>query len=921
MTRSGSAESSAGAPPVGRLGLDVLPLRLQPLDVAGQVVLGRALGGGTDDHAGAVGHQVLEDVAQPPTLDVGQLAGDAGGVAVRHVDQVPAGQRDVAGQPGALVPDRVLGDLDQHRLAGLERLLDRAGPTLQPGGVPVDLAGVEHGVAARGRCRRTPPPCWAARSAPCPGRRCRPWSRRTAGSRSARRGCRPRAPRPGSGRPLADHHDPVDRLAAGQELRLGQDRRPGPALLAAVPAALALGLQPGRPGDALDLVARRAAGGRGPPSPRRRRRRPRRRRRRRCDAGGDGAGSAARRRPRPRRPVPRRRRRRRPRLGLVGSSSGPLPRPRPRRPRRRRRRPAASSSSSSSTVLARRSTGGGRLGLSGRLGAAAAPASAAGPRSTSGSTTSGSAPRQPARAALRSRRVRRRAGRAAASRCRRPAARSIGSSGCGAMNDDRGRRRRPGPAGCAARPARSAGLGGRGCDGGPTAGRARLGADSAAAWRLGRLRRRAAHRPWPRRRRVGRGARRRSGRPRRAGDVRSGDRHQARSGAPPVASAAAVACGSLGGGARGLRPARAVRRPAPRPSARRPSVPRPSAARLRVRPGVPASEFGVGGCARRRLVACRCAARARGLEHADDLQFWPPRARYTQPRRDASNDVSRPPRQTGRGRSLPTQATLAKLSRKPQRRVRTERRNRCSPCDDSPMTPRRDPRRVDRRSHPARSACPEPAGSPVGAPAAPGRRRPAGRPVRHRVVRTGLPAVRQGPVSHTPAPDAVSGVAPGSIDSDRTTAARASKRRRPCLVSRSTSTSSAARKAATAVGEPSAGDTSGSSIRHREASIRSARLGPPGGDRGRRARPGPARARRPAPLRTSVRVDRRPAGRSPGTPPRWPPRSAPRWRTRSSGAGVKPCEYAIGTPARRIARSNARAKSRCEVNRSGPRLA
>gem|GEM_PF-6187940 len=36
---------------------------------------------------------------------------------------------------------------------------------------------------------------------------------------------------------------------------------------------------------------------------------------------------------------------------------------------------------------------------------------------------------------------------------------------------------------------------------------------------------------------------------------------------------------------------------------------------------------------------------------------------------------------------------------------------------------------------------------------------------------------------------------------------------------------------------------------------------------------------------------------------------------------MKPCEYATGTPARRNARSNARAKSRCEVNLSGPRLA
>src|SRR5205814_8430087 len=32
-----------------------------------------------------------------------------------------------------------------------------------------------------------------------------------------------------------DHHDPVDGLPAGQELRLGDDRRPAAALLAALP--------------------------------------------------------------------------------------------------------------------------------------------------------------------------------------------------------------------------------------------------------------------------------------------------------------------------------------------------------------------------------------------------------------------------------------------------------------------------------------------------------------------------------------------------------------------------------------------------------------------------------------------------------------------------------------------------------------
>ena len=53
---------------------------------------------------------------------------------------------------------------------------------------------------------------------------------------------------------VAHHHHPVDRLAAGQELGLGQDRRAAPAGVTAVPAALAFGLQTGGAADALDLV-------------------------------------------------------------------------------------------------------------------------------------------------------------------------------------------------------------------------------------------------------------------------------------------------------------------------------------------------------------------------------------------------------------------------------------------------------------------------------------------------------------------------------------------------------------------------------------------------------------------------------------------------------------------------------------------
>src|SRR5207248_4434606 len=58
---------------------------------------------------------------------------------------------------------------------------------------------------------------------------------------------------------LLDHdHGALDRLAAGEELGLGQDRRAAAARLAAVAAALALRLQPRRAAHAAHLVTSRA---------------------------------------------------------------------------------------------------------------------------------------------------------------------------------------------------------------------------------------------------------------------------------------------------------------------------------------------------------------------------------------------------------------------------------------------------------------------------------------------------------------------------------------------------------------------------------------------------------------------------------------------------------------------------------------
>ena len=55
---------------------------------------------------------------------------------------------------------------------------------------------------------------------------------------------------------LPDDHDPVNRLAPGQELRLGDDRRPAAAGFPALAAALPLRFQPGGSAYRLDVAGR-----------------------------------------------------------------------------------------------------------------------------------------------------------------------------------------------------------------------------------------------------------------------------------------------------------------------------------------------------------------------------------------------------------------------------------------------------------------------------------------------------------------------------------------------------------------------------------------------------------------------------------------------------------------------------------------
>src|SRR3546814_139910 len=212
------------------------------------------------DDASGVRNDLLEKRLESSPLGVGQLAGDAAGGAVRHIDQEASGKGDLAGEPGALVADRVLGDLHQDRLPTGEDRLDLAGlAVLVAECGPVDLAGIDDRVAALADVHE----------------------RRLHGGQHvlyasdvdvADQGCLGLTSDVvldedlvlkhgdlGEVLLLPDDHDPLDRLAAGQELGLADDRCPATAGFATLATALLLGLETRRPGNCRDLVLTGAA--------------------------------------------------------------------------------------------------------------------------------------------------------------------------------------------------------------------------------------------------------------------------------------------------------------------------------------------------------------------------------------------------------------------------------------------------------------------------------------------------------------------------------------------------------------------------------------------------------------------------------------------------------------------------------------
>ena len=96
------------------------------VDLALAARLGQVVGDGPDDPAARVGGNQLRDhLAQLGALLAGfDFAGDSNLGGERHVDQEPAGERDLRGDARSLGADGFLDDLDEFGLTALQLVGD-----------------------------------------------------------------------------------------------------------------------------------------------------------------------------------------------------------------------------------------------------------------------------------------------------------------------------------------------------------------------------------------------------------------------------------------------------------------------------------------------------------------------------------------------------------------------------------------------------------------------------------------------------------------------------------------------------------------------------------------------------------------------------------------------------------------------------
>ncbi len=99
---------------------------VQVADLAHEVGLFGAVGGGADDQPARAFVGAVDHLAQAVALGVGEPPADADAAALRRVDQVAAGDRDVHREPRALGLERVLDHLHDDLLTGFDQLVDAA---------------------------------------------------------------------------------------------------------------------------------------------------------------------------------------------------------------------------------------------------------------------------------------------------------------------------------------------------------------------------------------------------------------------------------------------------------------------------------------------------------------------------------------------------------------------------------------------------------------------------------------------------------------------------------------------------------------------------------------------------------------------------------------------------------------------------
>ncbi len=210
-TMSSSLSRFAGRPGALALLRDLAPEADEVADVLLQLLLRQPLGHRAHDETARRRLHAVDRLAQPRALLVAADAlADADVLERRQVHDVAAGQRDVAGAPGALGADGLLGDLDDDVLALLDDVADGRGlreatrrPRLATARDPRHdrRRGRPVATAALAAHRASRPPARPPRSA-APRRRPRPRPRSPPRSPRSSRSLEPRAPARGAwGRP------------------------------------------------------------------------------------------------------------------------------------------------------------------------------------------------------------------------------------------------------------------------------------------------------------------------------------------------------------------------------------------------------------------------------------------------------------------------------------------------------------------------------------------------------------------------------------------------------------------------------------------------------------------------------------------------------------------------------------------------